>query len=105
MVRPSSIKEVSPGVWEFITEYEPTTRRTYFKRARAVLLFLGRNLNKCEDCGKCTNVTHLHHEDEDIKNSRSDNLRVVCINCHKKLHPNRINFRYDDIYQAAEQHI
>lgn len=103
MGRPSCVVEISPGVFDFVTNYHPYSRRTYFFRARAVIIASGRDTNVCEDCGKHTNQTHIHHEDQDITNTRSTNLRVVCIPCHKKRHPERLQFHYDDIYSVTEQ--
>jgi 5-methylcytosine-specific restriction endonuclease McrA len=98
MGRISNVVEITPGVFEFISTYKPTSRRAYFFRAQAVLKRTGRDLRKCEECNYMGNQIHLHHEDQDITNSRSDNLRVLCIKCHKKKHPERLQFRYEDIY-------
>lgn len=98
MARRNRVAEVSPGIFDYITTYIPTTRRAYFYRARAVLTASGRDLLKCEECGYAGNQTHIHHLDCNIKNSISTNLMVLCRKCHKEKHPERLRFNYEDIY-------
>lgn len=94
------VEEVSPGVFDFVSSYTPSTRRAYFLRAHKVMEACGRNHLKCETpgCNYYGTETHIHHIDHDITNSRSDNLKYLCVKCHKKEHPERLNFHYADQY-------
>lgn len=63
---------------------------SYRKRTpdlRKLLVKEGRNINKCEVCGK-TNLEvtiHIHHKDKNIKNNKPNNLIICCVPCHKRL--------------------
>ena len=41
---------------------------------------------KCEECGVDDIQLDVHHIDKNTKNNTIDNLKILCIKCHKKLH-------------------
>ena len=42
---------------------------------------------KCERCGYTkTQILHVHHKDRDRKNNSSNNLELICPNCHYEEH-------------------
>lgn len=45
--------------------------------------------NICDSCGiDDIDVLQVHHIDEDRNNNEIENLRILCANCHVKLHKN-----------------
>ena len=54
---------------------------------RKLLVRTGRDINKCEVCGK-TNLEvnlHIHHKNKNKMDNNLDNLIVCCVPCHKRL--------------------
>lgn len=45
----------------------------------------------CEDCGKnlveSQKRFHVHHKDKNRYNNSIENLRLLCVSCHRKYHP------------------
>lgn len=48
--------------------------------------------NKCEKCGEI--AKQLHHLDHTNYNHAIDNLLILCIKCHQKLHPSKYKQLY-----------
>ena len=67
----------------YTTDYIPCSNRTYYKRARAVLISV-----RDKHCVKCGSLERLeaHHKDEDITNCELYNLEWLCRNCHEIHH-------------------
>ena len=40
----------------------------------------------CSECGTPTRIGRIHHIDKDKTNSHEDNLRLMCVQCHKDIH-------------------
>jgi len=60
----------------------------YIKKvATTILKKVGRNLKVCELCKSKKNV-EIHHTDKNRKNNRSENLRILCRSCHKRVELN-----------------
>lgn len=55
-------------------------RSTYHKRARRIAL-----KEKCEKCGSDEKL-EVHHVDCDKTNNLPENLRTLCVGCHKAVH-------------------
>jgi phage terminase large subunit GpA-like protein len=73
-------------------EYIPCTIRAWYYRAWAVVRQEGRAI-ACQDCG-CTQKLQVHHVDLNPCNNSPDNLRILCVSCHKAIHPERLNFEH-----------
>ncbi len=41
---------------------------------------------KCALCGSL-NQLEVHHKDRDRKNNKIENLQIICISCHRRIHP------------------
>lgn len=54
--------------------------------ARKVLSFHGRNLNACQNCGKRNVNIAVHHKDGNPYNNGIENLQVLCLACHGRIH-------------------
>ena len=74
-------------VGEIISDYVPSTNRTYYYRARAALKASGRAVI-CEGCDTVCNL-QVHHKDENITNNNPENLKYLCVGCHSDVHPDR----------------
>jgi len=52
-----------------------------------LILQLGKNPNKCEECNvEFPFSCEVHHIDRNRENNNRDNLRVLCPNCHTLTH-------------------
>ena len=59
--------------------------------------FIGDNC-QCEICNKIILTPNIHHIDRDRTNNHPNNLIVLCVRCHRKIHGNIIrNFHGLDI--------
>lgn len=88
------IMEDIEGSQEALSDYIPSTTRAWYYRARAVIrrqMIAGERTWSCEACGSGSYL-HIHHVDRDITNTDPRNLRLLCYRCHKKEHPERLNF-------------
>ncbi len=46
-----------------------------------------RNLeHKCDKCGKTDCKFEVHHRDENRENNELQNLQILCLSCHRRLH-------------------
>ena len=54
-----------------------------YKKNRLIKL---KQNNKCEECGKSNVKFQIHHKDFSKTNHNLDNLKVLCLSCHKKLY-------------------
>ena len=50
--------------------------------------------NKCEECGKANCKLDIHHIDGNglgakVKNNNLNNLQLLCVSCHMKIHNNK----------------
>jgi len=92
----AKVREAEEGLLEYYSDYVPTTRRAWFYRARRVVEVeaqRGTREMACNRCGKTLDL-QVHHIDRDIQNNRSDNLEVLCIDCHLEEHPERLQQLY-----------
>lgn len=66
-------------------------RSTIERTTRGVILRDGRDLFKCEGCGRISKDKEhpRHHKDEDRSNNSPDNIEVLCETCHMKEHNSR----------------
>jgi Zn finger protein HypA/HybF involved in hydrogenase expression len=60
-----------------------------YSKLRAFVLAKGFKENKCEECGITEwngkpLVIQLHHKDGNRKNSKLENLKMACPNCHSQ---------------------
>lgn len=52
----------------------------------------------CFYCKKSEGILHVHHRDENRKNNKPDNLRIVCPKCHMHIeHPENIKRERDTL--------
>lgn len=63
-------------------------KSTIERLTRKIVLESGRCLFTCEGCGDFNKEQEQprHHVDQDRSNNHPDNLEVLCISCHSKLH-------------------
>ena len=62
------------------------TRSTYQSiTARVVAYEILKLPHKCEDCG-IEGRTEVHHINKDRDNNSRENIRILCRNCHNKVH-------------------
>ena len=71
-------------------EFEKLTgksRATFYRYKRLILLGKTRRLGKTR-CYFCETPESLiiHHRDKDRQNNKDNNLLIVCVSCHQKLH-------------------
>jgi hypothetical protein len=63
------------------------SRATVGRMTKKVLLEEGRDLFKCERCGKINSVElPRHHKNRDRADNEASNLEVLCVSCHNKEH-------------------
>lgn len=53
--------------------------------ARRMAIRYGFNMNKCMSCKK-NGIMVVHHIDENYRNNKIDNLRILCNSCHYAVH-------------------
>ena len=69
------------------TQGKRRTRRPPASKYRRILCEEGRNLERCEYCGRHPSTqTDIHHVDGNPWNNDPENLKVLCRLCHEKTH-------------------
>lgn len=74
---------------EPLSDYVPSSNRTYYYRARASLKACDREKVCHRDSCYVTDELQVHHIDGDISNNHADNLEYLCVECHSVAHPDR----------------
>jgi hypothetical protein len=92
------IIETADGKLDFKSDYEPSSRRAWFYRAWAVIEADVERGARDPWCNRCQGEGHLqaHHIDRDVTNNRSDNLELLCRDCHKAEHPELLDRLYPE---------
>ena len=79
----------------------PEYRNHYLMKKNRLIKIKEEN-GKCEGCGK--DGAHVHHIDNSTSNHNIDNLLLLCVKCHKLVHPSKTS-KYFLLYGATCQEI
>ena len=58
---------------------------------------------RCSTCGSKKNLT-VHHKDENPLNNDLSNLRILCKDCHNKIHGIVLKTKYPKKFQPTTKH-
>ena len=73
-----------------------------YSTARTMAIRYGFNMEKCSICEAKEKVI-VHHVDENPKNNKLENLRVLCYKCHNQLHGHGVETRFKKGHKTSKE--